>query len=149
MNGQTTLTTFNTPKKVLLRMQLGRLGKILFGLQFNALSVIFASVLSAVAVVVFYFLMIAVTISTLGLIFAAYPDFANWWAGGEVLQNVFTALASSWTYVIPISIALAISSIICLCFDYREKHKARIVVSAIIGVLSVAVLIIKLVSGGA
>lgn len=149
MNGNTTLTTSKTPKKVLLRMQVGRLGKILFGLQFIALSVVFASVLSVVAIVVFYLFMAMVTIATFGLIFAAYPNFADWWAGGEVLQNIFTVLASSWKYVIPVSIVLAIFSIVCLCLDYREKHTARIAVSAIIGVLAVAMLVIKLIGGGA
>lgn len=148
MNNQTSFTTLTTPKNVLLRMQVGRLGKILFGLQFVALSVVFASILSAVAIVVFYLFMGMITIATFGLIFAAYPNFSDWWAGGEVLQTIFTALSASWPYVIPVSLVLAISSIICLCFDYREKHTARIVVSAIIGVLAVAVLVIKLIGGG-
>lgn len=149
MNGQSTLTSLTTPKNVLLRMQVGRLGKILFALQFIALSVIFASILSVVAIVVFYLFMLIITLATFGLIFVAYPEVTNWWKGGEVLQNIFTALESSWTYVIPITIVLAISSIVCLCFDYRQKHTARIVVSAVIGVLAVAVLVIKLVGGGA
>lgn len=137
-----------TPKNILVRMQVARFGKIAFNLQFLAVAVMAASVLSFLAMAVFYILLLAVTVVTLGLIFAAYPSFANLWSGGEVLGDIFNLLAPSWAYAVPVALALSATSIICLCFDYREKHVARISVSAVIAVISLIVLIIKLVGGG-
>ena len=136
-----------TPKNVLVRMQVARLGKITFNLQFLAVAVMAASVLSFLAMAVFYLLLLAITIVTLGLIFAAYPSFANLWSGGEVLESIFYTVAASWPYAVPAALALSVTSIICLCFDYREKHVARITISAVIAVISLIVLIIKLVGG--
>lgn len=136
-----------TPKSVLARMQVARLGKIAFNLQFLAVAIMAASVLFFLAIAVYYVLLLAVTIVTLGLIFAAYPSFGNLWSGGEVLGDIFNMLAASWPYAIPAALALSVTSIICLCFDYREKHIARISISAVIAVISLIVLIVKLVGG--
>ena len=136
-----------TPKSILVRMQVARLGKIAFNLQFLAVAVMAASVLSFLAMAVFYLLLLLITLLTLGLIYAAIPSLKDMWAGGAVLEGIFNTLAASWPYAIPAALALSVASIICLCFDYREKHVARITVSAVIAVLSLIVLIIKLVAG--
>lgn len=139
-----------TPKNILVRMQVARLGKITFNLQFLAVAVMAASVLSFLSVVVYAAIVMVAVIFTLGLIFVAYPSFADGLSGGgEALTCIFNMLAASWTYTAPTALALAATSIICLCFDYREKHIARITVSAVIAALSVIVLIEKLVGGAA
>ena len=138
-----------TPKNILLRMQIARFGKITFNLQFLAVAFMAASVLSFLSVAVFYLFMLIITIATLGLIYVAYPSLMDLWSGGETLEAIFNTLAAGWTYAVPAAIALSVASIICLCFDYREKHVARISVSAVIAALSVIVLIIKLVGGAA
>ncbi len=138
-----------TPKNILARMQVAHLGKITFNLQFLAVAVMAASVLSFLAMAVFYLLLLAVTLVTLGLIYAAYPSLKDLWSGGAVLESIFNTLAASWPYAVPAALALSVASIIFLCFDYRQKHVARITISAVIAVISVIVLVIKLVGGAA
>ncbi|MDE7163514.1 MAG: hypothetical protein K2O44_05500 [Clostridia bacterium] len=139
-----------TPKNVLIRMQIARLGKIAFNLQFIAVALMAASVLSFLSIVVYAAIVMVAVICTLGLIFVAYPSFADGLTGsGEALTSIFNMLAASWTYTAPTALALAGVSIICLCFDYREKHVARISISAVIAAIAVIVLIIKLVGGAA
>lgn len=138
---------FQTPRGILLKMQATHLGKILFNLQFVAVAVMLASVLSFLFTAVYYVFLIAVTLLTLGAIYAIYPEFASWWAGGETLGNISVKLAASWQYAVPIVIALSAVSIALLCVDRTRKQTARIVISAVILALAVIILVIKLSAG--
>lgn len=140
---------FKTPKKTLVNMQVVHLGKILFNLQFIAVAVMFASVLSFLLPAIYYLMLLCISLLTLFTIYAAYPNFKNLWKGGETLTKIAEVMAQSWQYTIPIALALSVASIICLCFDRRQKHTARIVVSAVIAALAVFVLILKLINNGA
>jgi len=136
--------TFKTPKSVLVRMQVVHLGKILFNMQFIAVAVMAASVLTFIMPAIYYILLVSVACLSLFTLFAN-PDFAALWSGGETLTKLAETLSLSWKYTVPIVAVLAIASIICLCFDKNKKHTARIVVSAIFCVLAIVVLLIKLV----
>ncbi len=130
---------FKTPIKTLARMQVVHFGKILFNLQFIALAVMAASVLSFLMPVVYYLLLLCIAFLTLFLIFAN-PTFLSFWSGGEALAK----MAQSWKYTVPIVTVLAVASLICLCFDKNKKHTARIAVSAVICIFALAVLFLKL-----
>lgn len=139
--------TMKTPHRVLIKMQLVHLGKILFNFEIVALCILFSSVLSFAITVVYYMFLIIVSLITLGLIYAIYPEISSWWSGGETLTNIAHTLAQSWKYTIPIVVALAIASIICLCFDRHRKHTGRIVASIIIGVIALVILVLQLIGG--
>lgn len=141
-------TAFKTPKSVLARMQVVHLGKILSNLQFAAVAVMAASVLSFIVPAIYYIFLIAVSVLTLFSIFAWYPEFASWWGGGETLVKVAGALAESWKYTVPVLLVLAAGSIVCLCFDKQTKHTARIAFSAIFAVLALIVLALKFINNG-
>ncbi len=140
---------FKTPNKILARMQIVHLGKILFNLAIIALLIMLSSVVSFTITLLYYLLLIAITIGTFGLIYGIYPDIAKWWSGGDKLMEMTTALAESWRYTIPIVLALSLASIICLCFDRLHPSKARIVMAVIIALLALMVLILKMMGGGA
>lgn len=138
-----------TPNSMLAQMQVVHFGKILFNLQFIAVAIMFASVLSFVFTAVYYVMLVCISIFTVFTIYVWYPGFSSWWGGGETLARISVILASSWKYTIPIVLALSIGSIVCLCFDKNEKQVVRIVVSGIICALALAVLILKFINGGA
>ena len=134
---------FKTPIKTLVGMQVVHFGKILFNLQFIALAVMAASVLSFLIPVIYYLLLLCIALLTLFTVFIN-PTFLSLWSGGEALTKIADTLAQSWKYTIPIVAALAVASLICLCFDKNKKHPARIAVCAVICILALAVLILKL-----
>lgn len=70
MNFMENQKAFKTPIKTLARMQVVHFGKILFNLQFIALAVMAASVLSFLMPVVYYLLLLCIAFLTLFLIFA-------------------------------------------------------------------------------
>lgn len=136
-----------TPSGLLARMQVVRLGKIFFNLQFLALAVMAASLLAVFVYALYYVLLIAVTIISFGSIFAIYPQFGDLWSGGEVLGDAVVTLSQSWQYTAPVAVALAAASIVCLCFDKAEKHPARIVFSCLVLAASLIFFIIKISTG--
>ena len=140
--------TLKTPNNVLARMQVVHFGKIMFNLQFIALAVMVASVLSFLLPVIYYLVLICIMMLTVFTIFIFYPDFKNWLSGGETLTKISTFLAGSWKYTVPIIIVLAVLSIVCLCFDKQKRHVGRIVSSSIILVFAFIILFFQLVNSG-
>lgn len=128
-------------------MQVVRFGKILFNLQFLALAVRAASVLSFILPAIYYIVLIFIAFFTLFAAFAN-PTFRSFWSSGEHLAKITEALSYSWKFTVPIVLALAIGSILCLCFDKNQKHVARIVTSVVLALLSIIVLVLKLINGG-
>ncbi len=141
------LKTFKTPCKTLARMQVVHFGKILFNLQFIAVAVMVASVISFILPAFYYILLFCIATLTLYTLFLD-PTFRAMWAGGETLTKIAEAMTHSWKFTVPIAIIFAITSIVCLCFDKHQKHIARIVVSSIICVLALILLFFKLVNTG-
>lgn len=138
---------YKTPVNTLAKMQVVHLGKILFNLQFIAVAVMAASVLSFIIPAIYYLFLICLAGLTLFTLFAN-PTFVSFWTGGEKLTNIATILTQSWKYTVPLVVALAIGTIVCLCFDKNNKHTARIVVSVIVCILAAIILILKLVNNG-
>ncbi len=139
---------FKTPRKTLARMQVVHFGKILFNLQFIALAVMAASVLSFIMPAIYYLMLLCIALLSLFIVFMN-PTFTSLWSGGETLTKIAEILTLSWKYTVPIVAALALASILCLSFDTNQKHPARIVVSVIVCVIAVVVLLLKLINGGA
>lgn len=134
---------YKTPKGTLAGMQVVHFGKILFNMQFVALAIMIASLISFVLPLIYYVLLASVTMLTLFLLLLN-PTFRALWAGGEVLTKIAEVMLESWKYTVPAVAILSIASIVCLCFDKQKNQTARIVVSAIFAVLSGIVLILKL-----
>lgn len=139
--------TFKTSNNILIRMQIVHLGKILFNLQFIAVAVMAASVISFIMPAIYYLFLIFIALLTLFIAFTN-PAFTSLWTGGETLTKIADTLTQSWRYTIPIVAILAIFSIICLCFDKNQKHHARILVSTIIAILAIIVLLLKFINTG-
>ena len=135
-----------TSNGLLARMQVVQFGKILFNLQFVALAVMLASVVSQIFVMAYYLVLIMVAFLTLFTLFFS-PEFQELWSAGEAFTDMANAMAASWTYTVPILAAVSAASIICLCFDKNNKHIARIVVSAVVCLIAVIMLIVKLTNG--
>lgn len=133
----------------LINMQVVRLGKILFNLQFVGLFFVLASALTFALPVLFYVLLFTVCMLTLFTIFAWYPPSLSWWKGGEVLANIAILLSTSWKYIIPIVAVLSVSSAVCLLFDRKEKHIARIAVSVAVFVVTGILTLILISNAGA
>ncbi len=140
--------TFRPPGKVLAKMQVVHFGKILFNLQFIVLAIMMASVVTFIMPAIYYLVLVFFALFSFFSLLVN-PTFRALWAGGETITKVAAALTHSWKYTVPIVAVLAIASIVCLCFDKKEKHVARIVVSAIICVLALIVLVFKLINSGA
>lgn len=128
-------------------MQIVHLGKILFSLQFIAVAVMAASVISFIMPAIYYLFLIFIALLTLFIAFTN-PAFTSLWTGGETLTKIADTLTQSWRYTIPFVAILAIFSIICLCFDKNQKHHARILVSTIIAILAIIVLLLKFINTG-
>lgn len=139
--------SFQTPRGTLARMQVVHFGKILFNMQFIAVAVMIASVLSFIVPFIYYLFL---TLFLLLTLFTALLNetFNSMWSGGETLVTIAEVLAQSWKYTVPIVAVMSVASIVCLALDKQEKHIARIVVSAILFVLSIGVLIAKLINSG-
>lgn len=142
------MRSYEMPPSNLARMQVVHFGKIAFNLQFVALAVMLASVVSFVVTGLYYVMLLFVSLLTLGFIYAVYPGFLSWWSGGETLAKITETMSQSFQYTIPILCALSIASIVCLCFDKYQKHIARIVISVIIFVLATIILVAKLINKG-
>lgn len=139
---------YKTPSNFLAKMQVVHFGKILFNLQFIALAIMLASIITFIMPAIYYLMLIAISFLTIFSIYVWYPNFSSFWTGGETLLNIADVLTNSWQYTIPIALALAVASIICLCFDGNKKHIGRIVVSVVISVVLIVILISKLINGG-
>lgn len=139
--------TYRTPGKTLAMMQVVRFGKILFNMQFIAVAVMVASVLSFIIPAIYYIFLIAVLLLSLFTLLTD-PGFMAMLSGGETLIQITEVLSQSWKYTVPIVAVMSLASIVCLCLDKYTKHTARIVVASIMCVLSVLVLLLKLISTG-
>lgn len=139
--------TFKTPLKTLARLQVVHFGKILFNMQFIAVAIMIASIVSFLIPVVFYIVLVAVLLLSLFTLLTN-PTFKSFFQGGATLTNIAEVMSRSWKYTIPIVAALSIASIVCLCFDKNKKQIARIVISSITCTFSLVLLFFKLANSG-
>lgn len=142
MENQTVTT--KAPNNVLARMQVVHLGQILFRVQFVALAIMLASIISFIIIPIYYVLLIAIAMVTLFTLFLN-PVFMSFWSGGAALAQLTSVLGYSWKYTIPVVLVLSISSIVCLCFDKNKKHIGKIVGCAFICVAAIIMLIFEIV----
>lgn len=150
------------PNKVANQMHLGHLGKIFSNLSIVCLLISLAGVLSFVLYAIIevlgvfaVILMFLIIILTLGAILAIIPGYwgtmktlISWFGSlGTIMEKVGAIITKIWPIVIPLAIAFAVTSLICLIFDKTQKHTARIVFSSIVIVIAIIVLIVFLVGG--
>lgn len=139
--------TFKTPLKTLVRMQVVHFGKILFNLQFIAVAVMMASVLSFIIPAIYYLVLICILMLSLFTLLAK-PEFMELLSGGEELGKIAEALSHSWNYTIAIVAVFSVASIICLCFDKHKQQLPRIIISAVVCGIDLLILLIKLAVSG-
>lgn len=138
------IKTFKTPKNVLARMQVVHFGKIMFNMQFLALAIMGASILSFIAYPLYYAVLLVICVFTLFMAFGFIEGFASWWAP-TTLNEITVSLAKTWKFTIPIVIAMSLLSIICLRFDKDDKHIGEMIASIVICVLALIYLLIRFV----
>ena len=139
--------TFKTPLKTLVRMQVVHFGKILFNLQFIAVAVMIASVLSFIIPAIYYLVLICILLLSLFTLLAN-PEFVALLSGGEAFEEIAKALTDSWNYTIAVVAVFSVASIVCLCFDKHKLQLPRIIVSAVVCGIDLLILLIKLAVSG-
>ncbi len=140
----------NSSSKEFARMRLVHLGKIISNLAIAGLTFCIVNAASQLFIAYFVVLGVMFMIATLGLVFAFVP---NYWqiitSPLSLYENFFSKIVPYVPYVLGISIALSVVSIVLLSFDKYQKHTARIVFSAIVVLLSILVVTIFLTGGKA
>ncbi len=133
---------FKTPNKALVRMQVVRLGKILFTLQVIA-SIALASPFTFAIYPLYYAALILLTLFTGFTLFIAYPGFASWWDPARI-YNFTISILDTWKYMIPLILIISLLSILCLSFDKNKKHLGRMLASIIMMVLVIIYVLFRL-----
>ena len=137
-----------TPKKLLAQMQVARFGNIAFALQFISFAIMVFSAVAFLAVAAYYLILLAVAMLTFFLLFFN-PTFAAMWGAGEGVLSFTVTIASWWRFTAPITLAVSAISIVCLCLDRKNKHIAKIIVSAVVACFSLIYLVANLIVVGA
>ena len=137
-----------TPKKLLAEMQIVRFGNAAFALQFISFAIMILSLATFLAVSAYYLILLVIAMLTLFLLFF-HPGFYAWWQAGENVLNFSVMIANWWKFTAPITMAISIISIVCLCLDRKNKHIAKISVSAVVAGFALIYLIANLIQLGA
>lgn len=140
----------NSSSKEFARMRLIHLAKIISNLAIAGLTFCIVNAASQLFIAYFVVLGVMFMIVTLGFVFAFVP---NYWqiitSPLSLYESFFSKIIPYIPYVLGISIALSVVSIVLLSFDKYQKHTARIVFSAIVVLLSILVVSIFLTGGKA
>ena len=143
------------PPKELANIYLGHFGVIfsnigLVGLIVGVMALL-SSVLVAIGSMIAVLFLVMGILVTLGAIFAIVPDYLSLFGKATKILDWFPTeqLVTASFYIIPISMALSIASIVLLAFDKQKKHTGRIIFSSIVLGLLLVVLVALLISGGA
>ena len=147
------LNTLKVPKTELRRMYVTHLGIIFSNISIVMLVLGFASlfvgVFSALATAVWIILWFVGLIFSVGTIFVLVPNYLSWLTNtSKFLETIpFQTFFEIVKYLLPIGIAFAVGSIICLAFDKHKNHRGRIIFSSIVLALLVITFIIVLIGG--
>ena len=136
-----------TPKKLLAKMQVARLGSIAFILQFITFATIVLSFITFLAIAVYYLFLVAFVILTFFMILFS-SDFYDWWNAGENFFNFSVMIANWWVYTAPITIVFSVVCIACLSTERNTKNVIKIGISAVVAVVSLIFLIANLIQMG-
>lgn len=130
------MENFNTPPatpKEMANIYGVHLGKIFSNLSI-ALAIIciasFMSMLISVLLWVLGFFMIIISIGTIFIVFPNYLDMLK--SSSNTIGNITNFLIKVFPIIIPITILLAVLSIIFLSFDKNCKHIVRLIFSSLI-----------------
>lgn len=143
------------PPKELANIYLSHFGVIfsnigLVGLIVGVMALL-SSVLVAIGSMIAVLFLVMGILVTLGAIFAIVPNYLSLFKKATKILDWFPTeqLVTASFYIIPISMALSIASIVLLAFDKQKKHTGRIVFSSIVLGLLLVVLVALIISGGA
>ena len=123
----------NVPNNIKIRAFCVRLGKIFFNLSIVLLLLSYCSVLSFMATAVVAVVAFAIIVLSVGTIFIAVPNFAEYI--GNILNvsvSVNAFFLNYWYIFIPGTILCSILSLVLLLLNDQRKNVARIVISSII-----------------
>ena len=140
--------TGKTLDKLLANMQIARLGKITFILQFISLAIMFLGIISFTLVLAYYFVLCMIALCTLFLILFD-PEFLALFSAGDGVLNFSMIIASWWKFTAPITLCISTLSIVCLCLDKSKKNIAKIIISAIVAAVALIYLISFIIQLGA
>lgn len=142
------------PPKELTNIYLGHFGVIfsnigLVGLIVGVMALL-SSVLVAIGSMIAVLFLVMGILVTVGAIFAIVPDYLSLFGKATKSLDWFPTeqLVTASFYIIPISMALSIASIVLLAFDKQKKYTGRIVFSSIVLGLLLVVLVALIISGG-
>ena len=137
-----------TPDKLLANMQIARLGKITFVLQFISLAIMFLGIISFSLVLAYYMVLCVIALFTLFLILFD-PEFLALFSAGEGVWQFSMIIASWWKFTAPITACISALSIVCLCLDKSKKNTAKIIISAVVAAFALIYLFSFIVELGA
>lgn len=145
--------TCDVPPKELKSIYLGHFGVIFSNIAIVGLIVGVMTLLSSILVVLgsafsVLFLVMGILV-TLGAIFAIVPNYLSLFGKATKILDWFPIkqFVTASTYILPISMALCIASIVLLCFDKQKNHKGRIIFSSIVLGLLIAAFVAILIKG--
>ena len=145
--------TFDIPPKELKSIYLGHFGVIFSNIAIVGLIVGVMALLSSILVVLgsafsVLFLVLGIMV-TCGAIFAIIPNYLSLFSKATKILEWFPIkqFVTASTYILPISMALCIASIVLLCFDKQKNHKGRIIFSSIVLGLLIAAFVAILIKG--
>lgn len=131
-------------------LRVAHLGKILSGFAILGTVACLASIAYFLFIAVYYIFLIAILLGTLFMILIEYPEFMNLFGNTEAINEFVYMFSATYVPVIaPITIAISALSIVTLVASKQKDVTARIVFSAICFIVSSAVTVISVVTGGA
>lgn len=144
----------DVPPKELANIYLSHFGVIFSNISIVGLIVGCMAALSSIMVVFCSALTVLILVMgimvSLGTVFVIIPNYCSLFGRATKVLEWFPVakLFNAALYIIPISMALSVVSIVMLAFDKQKKHIGRIVFSSIVLGLLLIVFIALLVKGG-
>ncbi len=154
-NSEISQCSCDIPPKEISRMYLCHFGVIFSNMSIVGLVVgvmaLLSSILVALGTVISVMILAMGIIMTLGAIFAIVPNYMSLFSKAAKILDWFpvSQFATASLYILPISIALSIASIVLLSFDKQKKHTGRIIFSGVVLAFLVVVLIALIIKGRA
>lgn len=124
------------PMSALAKMYCNHAGLILFNLCFVAIFLSLFSFFSILLPVLYYIILIVMTVFSLGFVFVWIPNFGSWFSwGAETSVKLINFVNNAFPYLGAFAIACAAASIVLLLIDRNNRDWARIGVA--IGLCSI------------
>lgn len=123
------------------------LGIILSNLSIVFLILSATGILSFFMPILYWCLLIMITVYSIGTIFLFYPGFTSWWGVGLDMYTITKPIIDLFPLFIILTFASTIASLVLLLINKNRRNTTRIAFSCILLGLAVAVVIGVLVGG--